>query len=102
MGLSPAQVWDMDPEQIDLMVAFTELERDTGPHGIPMREATDQRAAPGFYGDGAYGFKATLVPDWAQHAVNVARKRLKKENPDVDLDDYRAVVERVDYDTGGV
>ena len=75
MGVAPATLWEMDPEQLDLLVAFTELEHEKGPHGIDMPEATDPRAAPGYYGAGAFGFKATLVPDWAQHAITVDLER---------------------------
>jgi hypothetical protein len=100
MGITPAALWEMDPsgEQIDLMVAFAEVEHEIGPHGMPMSEATDPHAAPGYYEDGAYRYQATLVPDWAQFAINAARTELQKEQgKDADISHYRAVVERVDY-----
>jgi hypothetical protein len=104
MGLTPAELWARtadDPEQLDLMVAHGELEREIGAHGIPIAEATDPKADPGYYGEGSFGFKAHHVMDWAQHAISADQAALRKDNPDVNLGDYRFVVERVDYDAGG-
>lgn len=97
MGITPAELWEKDPEQIDLMVAFAEVEQETGPHGMPMAEATDPRADPTYYGDGSFGYQATLVEDWAQHAIEMEKKRLRDAKPDIDLSHFRPVVERVDY-----
>jgi hypothetical protein len=104
LGVTPAELWARtadDPEQLDLMIAHVELEHEIGPHGIPLSEATDPRADPTFYGEGSFGFKVHHVMDWAQHALSADHAALRKENPDVNLADYRFVVERVDYDTGG-
>lgn len=97
MGITPAELWEKDQDQIDLMVAFTEVETETGPHGVPMSEATDPRADPNYYGEGSFGYQARLVEDWAQYAIELERKRLRDANPDIDLSHFRAVVERVDY-----
>lgn len=100
MGVTPARLWEMDPdgEQIDLMIAYTEVEHDLGPHGVPMSEATDPRANPFYLEPDAFRFQASLVPDWAQHAINTERARLQEEmGKDADMSHFRAVVERVDY-----
>lgn len=97
MGISPAELWEMDPEQVDLMVAYVEVENDAGPHGVPMSEATDPRANPTYYGEGARRYEVEMVPDWVQYAINMERKKMQDQDEKADLSHFRAVVERVDY-----
>lgn len=97
MGITPAELWEKDPEQINLMVAHAEVEHETGPHGMPMSEATDPRANPNYYGDGSFGYEAALVEDWAQYAIELEYQTVQEANPDADLKHLRPVVHRVDY-----
>lgn len=99
MGLTPAQLWETaGPEQLDLMIASLEVEKDYGPHGQPLDEATDPRADPNYYGDDGFRYVAHHSVDFAQRAINDDLKELRsKLGADVDLTDLRGWVERVDY-----
>lgn len=97
--MTPAELWAKDAEQIDLMLAALEIEREAGPHGIPMDVATSPRAAPSYYGADALRFRARPVMDWAQHAISVARDELLKGDENADISAYRFVIDETDYST---
>lgn len=88
----------MDPEQVDLMIAYLEVEREYGPHGQPWVEATSPAADPNNYETGTYRYVAHHVVDWAQRAINDDVKAVRDAmGRDADISDIRFSVERVDY-----
>lgn len=97
MGISPAVLWAMGDEQIDLLIASVEVEADVGSHGHFMSEATSPEADPNNY-EGSYRYVARPVVDWAERAIVAGRKVLQQQTPEEDLSDVRFVVERVDYE----
>lgn len=98
MGIAPKRLWAMGADQIDLLIASDEIERDVGHHGQPMSEATSDEADPNNY-EGAYRYVAHPVVDWAERAIKDARKTLQSTIPDEDLSDTVFVVERIDNES---
>ena len=70
------------------------------PHGQPFDEATDPKADPNYYGEGAYRYEVKYAVDQAQAAIE--RERSKPEFKDVDLKSYVFWPVRKDYGRAAV
>lgn len=67
---------EFDEEQVDLLLAVQQIERETGPHGIPMAKATDVAMRPWSKSKepgGAHFTARRLATDWAQAALDSAK-----------------------------
>lgn len=74
MGISHAELVEKGQQQLDLLVAYAEVEHEIGPHGHFRSETTSDRANPNYYGDGAVRFIANHHIDYADAAVELYRK----------------------------
>jgi hypothetical protein len=98
MGVSPAQLWQMGDDQVDLLLAYNEVASDVGPHGQFMSEATSPEAEPTNYETGKFRYVAHAKVDQAQRAILNKQKELTAAVEGVDLSDIVYVVEKVEYE----
>lgn len=74
------------PEDVALLVSSSRLEREVGPHGIPMSEATDPA--------NQFAFEGHIRTDWAEKAKRDKLDELRKRDKDANLNGYYAVVSK--------
>ena len=74
MGISHAELIEKGDDQVDLLLAYIEVEHDTGPHGQIVSEATSEVANPNYYGEGAVRYIPHHLTDYAEAAVEQDRK----------------------------
>ena len=86
----------------EMLLAYKRRESLKLPHGQPFDEATDPRADPNYYGEGAFRYEVGYEVDQAQAAIDRARAKLKAQNPDVDLSAYVFWPTRKDYGKAAV
>jgi hypothetical protein len=86
-----------DSDREDLL-AFKQREASRLPHGQPIDEATDPRADPNYYGEGAFRYEVGYAVDQAQAAIE--REKAKPKFKDVDLKQYVFWPVRKDYSGG--
>lgn len=76
---------EWDAEQLNLMLAFQQLDSQIGPHGHSMRDAMDPDVK----------WRVSAVTDYAQKAREQTRAQFRKDYPDDPMHGVDFVVEKL-------
>lgn len=85
----------MGNDQVDLLLACSDVVADIGPHGQFLSEATSPEADPNNYSLDGWRYVAHPKVDQAERAIILKRNELQSASEDVDIADIRYVVEKV-------
>ena len=96
MGITPAELWSWDPEQIDLLLASVEVDSEYGQYGELLSEAMSEDANPNNYESGIRYVADGPRINWAAKAVGDAQDAFYKEH-DIARNGHVWGVKRVDY-----
>ena len=96
MGVTPAELWSWDPEQVDLLLASSEVEAEYGQYGELLSEAMSEDANPNNYESGIRYVAVGPKVNYAAKAVGEAQDAFYKEH-DMPRHGHMWGVERRDY-----
>jgi hypothetical protein len=99
-GVLVGSVTEREPEwsrpQLDMMLAYEQVQADLGSHGHSMAEATDARANPSVAGGWHYEANSIPKKDYASMAIERAKDAYYSRYKDVDRSGDIWYAKRVD------